>query len=363
VKQLGFAVGLVTVLAVGPSALVWPSTALAQGLIRDQSGTLAATPEGDTKAWLSQRFEGSSAELDNYVGSGTFYRNRYHNPYVTSGLYLRPLFHVGGRHDLVLSARLYFEAEYTQPDNPQARRFYPADTWLTASERNLYTEPRSRIRFGVSGRVVVPTSYESQYAHLLFGFGGGGSASREFQFGRPDAKGKRWGLGLVVASIFTKNLHSNVLRGNGPGDSTGCLAPQSTLTSAGSSEPSGAASDRCGGPLNTNFAFLSSIGATVSRSPWSLSATLILVNSVRYAVPVDAFAASDVPRGRDDSTWGLIALSYEVTPHLGLGVGVSSFQPALDSRYRYPRFPFFDLSGGANQNNFTQLFASVNGTL
>jgi len=362
VKQLGFAVGLVTVLAVGPSALVWPSTAAAQGLIRDQSGMLTATPSGDTKAWLEQRFEGSSVELASYVGTGTFYTSGYHNPYVTSGLYVRPVFRAGGRHDVVLTARIYLETEYTQPDNPQARRFYPTDTWLTATARNLYTDPRTRIRFGGSGRAVIPTSYESQYAHLLSGFGIGGSASRDFQLGRPNAQGKRWGLALVAASIFTKNIHSSVLRGNGPGDTTGCMAPQSLPSSAGAALPSGSASDRCGGPLNTNFSFLSSLGATGSRGAWSLSTTLIFVNSFRYAAPIDAFSPTDVPRGRDDSTWGLIALGYEVNPHVGVSVGVSSYQPALDSRYRYPRFPFFDFSS-TNQMNFTQLFASVNGTL
>jgi len=69
-----------------------------------------------------------------------------------------------------------------------------------------------------------------------------------------------------------------------------------------------------------------------------------------------------VPRGRDDLTWGLIALGYEIRPHLGVSLGLSSFQPALDARYRYPRFPFFDFTD-TNMNNYTQLFASVSGTL
>jgi hypothetical protein len=38
-------------------------------------------------------------------------------------------------------------------------------------------------------------------------------------------------------------------------------------------------------------------------------------------------------------------------------------QPALDSRYRHPRFPFFDLSGGANANNYTQVFFALDGVL
>jgi len=45
-----------------------------------------------------------------------------------------------------------------------------------------------------------------------------------------------------------------------------------------------------------------------------------------------------------------------------VSIGLSSLQPALDSRYRYLRFPFFDFSG-ANANNYTNVFASINGTL
>jgi hypothetical protein len=48
---------------------------------------------------------------------------------------------------------------------------------------------------------------------------------------------------------------------------------------------------------------------------------------------------------------------------LSLSVGISSQQPALDARYRYPRFPFFDLSGGANAYNYTQFFLALDGTI
>jgi hypothetical protein len=361
-KQLGYAVGLVAVLAVGPIAMVTPSFAFAQGAARDQSGALTVKSTDTSKGWLEQKFAGSYAEVSNYVGSGTFYASGYHNPYVSTAIYLKPVYKLGTKRDLALSLRLYLETEYTQPDNPQARRFYPLDPWINLSARNLYTEPHSKIRFGAFGRVVIPVSYESRYANLLFGTAVGGSASRDFAFGRPDAEGKRWGVNLAFGSVFTKNLHSSVLRGNGPGDSTGCLSGPSKPTQANAATPGAAGTDFCGGPLNTNFAFMNSLGATVTRGPWSASATVILINQFRYAAPIDAFAATDVPRGRDDLTWGLLAIGYDIRPHLGVGAGISSYQPALDSRYRYPRFPFFDFSS-TNLNNFTQLFVNLNGTL
>ena len=97
---------------------------------------------------------------------------------------------------------------------------------------------------------------------------------------------------------------------------------------------------------------------------WSLSATLLISNTFKYAFPSDALTAgSGEPLGRSDTTWGILSAGYQWRKHLGFSLGISSLQPALDARYRYPRFPFFDFSGGLNANNFTQLFASVNGSI
>jgi hypothetical protein len=350
-------------LAIGPPAAIFGSVVWAQGAAHDETGALTATAEEAAgKTPMEKRFAGSYAELSTYVGSGTFYRSGYSNPYISNALYLKPIYHLPTKRDLVLTARLYFEVEYTQPDNAQARRFYPLDAWLNLIANNLYTEPRSRIRFGGGTRLVLPLSYESRYQHLLAGVGVGGFAVRESEFGRPDAKGKRWGLNLQLAAMVIKNINTSVLRGNGPGDTTGCmtLPPATTQTSA--ADPGAASSDRCGGPLNTSVSLLSAASVTLSRSHWSLAATLFLNNNFRYTAPADAFSSTNTPLGREDLTWGILALGYEVRPHVTASVGVSSQQPALDARYRYPRFPFFDFSG-TNANNFTQFFASITGTI
>jgi hypothetical protein len=339
VKQLSLAVGLAVALGAGAG-----SVAFAQGAMRDESGSVIATANGTREPGFADRFAGSYAELATFVGTGTFYASGYRDPYVS---------------------RIYLEEEYTAPDNPNARRFYPQDTWLWMSARNLYTAPRSKVRFNGTVRVNLPTSYESRYANLLVGLNAGAGANRAFEFGTPDARGKRWGLAASLALGYTKNVHSNVLRGNGPGDSTGCLASSSLPVGTGVSAaygPSASASDRCGGPLNTSFMFTSSGSLSLSRGRFALSMTLIVFNMFRYDAPIDAFSPTDVPRGREDVTWGITALSYEISEHLAAAFGVSSYQPALDSRYRYPRFPFFDFSG-TNANNFTQLFLNLNGTL
>jgi hypothetical protein len=370
VKQLAFVrrsplralVGLAVVLTIGPPAAIFRSLVWAQGAAHDETGALTATPtQAAGKTSIDKQFAGTYVEFDTFVGSGAFYR-RYSDPYISNALYLKPVYHLPTRRDLTLNARLYVEVEYTSPDNPQARRFYPLDPWIWLAAKNLYTEPRSRIRFGGQARLVVPLSYESRYQHLLTGVGLGANATRESEFGRPDAKGKRWGLSVALALVGVKNFNTSVLRGNGPGDTTGCMTAPPATTEANAAEPGAASSDRCGGPLNTNVSLLTAGSVNVTRGRWAAGATLFLINNFRYTAPTDAFSSTNTPLGREDLTWGILTLAYEIRPHVALAVGLSSQQPALDARYRYPRFPFFDFTG-TNANNFTQAFASITGTI
>jgi hypothetical protein len=370
VKQLAFGrpsslralVGLMIALAIGPPAAIFGSVVWAQGAAHDETGALTATAtEAAGKAPIEKQFAGTSAELDTYVGTGTFYR-RYSDPYVSNGLYLKPIYHLPTKRDLTLNARLYIEVEYTSPDNPQARRFYPLDPWLWLAAKNLYTEPRSRIRFGGQLRLVLPVSYESRYQHLLAGVGVGLNATREAELGRPDAKGKRWGVTVSLGVVVVKNINSSVLRGNGPGDTTGCMNAPPATTEANAAEPGAASSDRCGGPLNNSLSLLSAGSLAVTRGHWNAGAVLYVINNFRYTAPTDAFSSTNTPLGREDVSWGILTLGYEIRPHLGVNVGISSQQPALDARYRYPRFPFFDFTG-TNANNYTQAFVAIGGTL
>src|SRR5581483_11938425 len=167
VEQLAFGrrspfralVGLMIAFAIGLLAAIFPSVVWAQGAAHDETGgTLTTVPVEPPKTAFEKKFAGTYAEFSTFVGSGTFY-TRYSDPYVSNALYLKPVYHLPGKRDLTLNARLYVEVEYTQPDNPQARRFYPLDPWFWLAARNLYTEPRSHIRFGGQARLVLPLSY------------------------------------------------------------------------------------------------------------------------------------------------------------------------------------------------------------
>jgi hypothetical protein len=354
-----------TAVLVGIAALHASGVAWAQASVRDQSGALTATPAGPKKTWLQERFAGSFVDLSTYVGTGTFYSSGYRDPYVSNALYLRPTYQLGTKFGLSLNGRVYLEEEYTTPDTANGRRFYPLDSWLFLTAKNLYTMPRAKVRFSGTLRAVIPTSYESRYAHLVTALGAGGSANRMFEFGAPNAQGKRWNLALALGSTFTKSLRTSAIRGNFPGDTSGCRVGGPSGSQAGGAGP--ADTDRCGGPLSTSYTFMSSANASLSRGRFSLTSTLIVINEFRYSIDPNVWGSAlsttnTIPAGRSDWTWGIVAVGAELTDHLSLAVGVASYQPALDSRYQNLRFPFFDFSG-ANANNFTQVFVGLTGTL
>jgi hypothetical protein len=281
-------------------------------------------------------------------------------------VFARPTYQLGTRYKLSLNARIFLEEELTRPADTTGRRFYAYDPWVWLAAGNLHTFERSKIRIGGVVRSILPLSPESRYQHMLFGIGAGFNVNRSFEFGDVSDDQRKWTLSLTYAPVFVKYVQTSRFRGDYPGDTSGCRAPESASSGAasGGGDPGASDADRCGGPANTNFAVSHGFIAALSRGPWSLAATLLVSNTFKYAFPEDALTADNAtPLGRSDSTWGIVSATYKWRKHLGFSLGISSLQPALDARNRYPRFPFFDLSGGLNANNYTHLFASVNGSL
>ena len=134
--------------SMGFTCLLITGNVQAQGVVRDQSGTLTATPtEQDKKSWFDQHFTGSIAEVTTYIGSGSLYTSGYHDSYVSDAFYIRPTYQLGTRFKLTLNARVYVEEEWTTPDNSVGRRFNPLDSWIYLTSKDLYTMPRAKIRF------------------------------------------------------------------------------------------------------------------------------------------------------------------------------------------------------------------------
>jgi hypothetical protein len=341
-----------------------PRSVRADGFTKDQLGTVAKPADDKNRPQWIQKMAGSSAEVSSYVGSGTFYASGYRNPYVSMAVFVRPTYDLGTRFKLSANARVYVEQEFSQSDLPNGRGFNPYDIWLWLSAKELHKFEGSKIRLGGTARVVVPVSYESRYSNMLTGLAGGLNLTRTFEFGHQPTPEQRWNLATSLSGVFTKYLYTSDLRGNGPGDSSGCRAYLPAGLAAGSSGgPTAGESDRCGGSVNTNFSLTTSGTVSLSKGKWNLAVILLVANSFRYRVSANAEASlpqSDV--GRADTTWGIVSLGYSFNDHVGVSVGLSSFQPALDSGYKSLRFPFFD-SSGTNANNYTQGFASLSGTL
>lgn len=346
---------VVLVLVLGVTA-----TARAQSVVKDQGAGSVVGGPGKQTSWFQQKFAGSFAETGTFVGSGSFYSSGYRNPYVAGYLYMRPRFNLGTKLGLALNMRLYQVLEFTQPDEPTDRRWAPLDVWLWLSAGNLYTEPRSKIRLSGQFRLVIPSSYESIYANLALGTALGLNLSRGFKLPRD------FGLSLSLGTVFTKNFHTKIYRGNGPGDSTGCRgigSPSGIATGPLGEQPTFSDTDTCGGFLNTNFSFVTAGSIGLSWKKVSFGITLIVVNAFKYAFPKDQYqSVNAVARGQVDSTWGMLSLGYDVNDHLNFSLGMSSFQPVRTADQKGVRFPFFDFSSGNAANN-TQVFVSMSGTL
>jgi hypothetical protein len=362
-QQFGLAIAFVVGLAWLFAA---PRSAFAQGAVRDTSGNLTTTSAQDEKkSWLQQRFAGSTAEITTYAGTSTLYTSGYRDPYVSNAFYLRPQYNLGTKYKLSLAGRVYVEYEYTLPDSPTPfKRFNPLDSYIYLNAKNLYTMPTAKVTFFGGLRASLPVSIESRYSHLLTNLGISAGATRSWEFGRPDAQGKRWNLSATFGEGFAKAIRTSDLRGAFPGDTTGCRTVGPNGYTGG---PGAAENDRCGGPLNTSFAFTTSGALALSRGRYSLSMSLIVLNEFKYSVAPDNMAYMiaqqyQYPTGRADITWGIVSAGYDINDHFSLSLGMASYQPAMTSDYKSLRFPFFDFYGG-NANNFTQFLLGVSGTL
>jgi hypothetical protein len=148
------------------AAALWCGSARAETALQTELARAAGVrPEN--------KFKGSLLEAATYVGSGSFYASGYHDPYASLALYARPTYDLGTPYALTLNARLYVEAELTQPDNPEARHLYLYDPWFWLAAGNLHTFESSKIRIGGLTRLVLPLSPESRYQNMLFAVGAG----------------------------------------------------------------------------------------------------------------------------------------------------------------------------------------------
>ena len=207
-------------------------------------------------------------------------------------------------------------------------------------------------------RSILPLSYESRYQHMITAIGVGPNVNREFEFGQVNDEERKWTLRLTYTFVAYKYFQTSDFRGSGPNDTTGCLAP-----------PSGGAPGASGGPgavgvgrpivaaVRPTRTSRSSNGiiASLSRGKWSVGMTLLVQNIFNHSIPPDMFTSTNgAARAQSDTTWGIVSPATSCAPTSGCPPASPACSPRSIARYRYPRFPFFDFSGGANCNNYTQ---------
>ena len=279
-------------------------------------------------------------------------------------MYLRPQYDLGTKYKLALAGRVYVEEEYTTPDTPNGRRFYPLDSYVYLTAKNLYTMPRAKVKFSGGVRAGVPVSYESRYAHLITTLGASLSANRGFELGRPDAQGKRWNLTLSLGEGFCKALRTSAVRGNFPGDTTGCrtTGPAGFTGSAGAAE-----NDRCGGPLSTSYAITTSGSVALSRGRYSLSVSLIVLNEFKYSIDPDTYQrvvamSNQAVTGRSDITWGIIPPPSNLMTPFPFSWGSRATSPPSTPATGTRAFPS-SISPVPTPTTSRSCFVNVNGTL
>lgn len=321
----------------GLGALLVPALAEAQL-------TEAQLSDRVDQAGAVRRFKGSQAQLSTFLGSGTFVANEFsNNPYFSQSLSVLPRFRLARAQSLRLFWSL--EWEYTEPNNSAGRRLYPSDLRLSYHHVDLVRDPWLKGRLMTSGQVWLPLSLESRHNHTVVNVRGTLAYLVVLARGR---------LQLQYSFGVQKYFPTDKVRGFSGDQGDGAGLP--VCLSRGAAGFDGACGS--GGPMNDNWQLRNFFGAAWFFTPklW-LSASFMIMNYFRFAVPDDALADPELPMaGQADFTFGGIELSYQLIDHVILGFGTSSHQPALTPTGGL-RFPFWDFSSPSN--NYSRFYFAV----
>lgn len=140
----------------------------------------ARTPEEQAK----QNGFQFSFGIDHYLGTGTFVNSEQYASLVAApSVGATYLFHPGGI-TMAASLRLSAYYEYTLPDTPNGRRFFPQDTRLGLVAPAIFQDKKvTGISVTPSVSLVLPTSQESLTAGLITTVGVGAAATRSVKVG------------------------------------------------------------------------------------------------------------------------------------------------------------------------------------
>ncbi|MBI3072544.1 MAG: hypothetical protein HYY84_10555 [Deltaproteobacteria bacterium] len=296
----------------------------------------AASTAPKKKEWKAARFDGSLIVFDQSIGLGSFVSNEFaRNTLYSLALDLQPKYnlteklYVGGRFILSKELTNNFATSTTSPGQVTA-----SDLQLSVGYKPLW-EPIKNLKLSAAFTTYLPTSLASQYANLVVAF----SPSVSLSY-------KLWKFDLSYGLIFRKNLN---LTDSPTVKSSEDIAPVRN----GGAEAVSADQTAVGGN-NVSFSLTNRLMAVANfTDKLSLTLMLLITNSFAYnsfTVDETSGTGAKAGRGQRDTTWGTIDMSYSLTDHWGLSLGVTSYQSAKTSDGQSIRFPFFDFRSFADNN-------------
>lgn len=162
-----------------------PKAAAGQPQQPDSSNAIANAVQARTpEEQANQRGFQFAFGLDHYLGTGTFVNSQQYASLVGApSIAATYLFGIKGVR-LAASARLWAFYEYTLPDTPNGRRFFPQDTRLSLVAPALFRDKAvTGIAITPSLIAVLPTSPESWTAGLVSTVGAAAAATRSIKVG------------------------------------------------------------------------------------------------------------------------------------------------------------------------------------
>ena len=291
----------------------------------------ARTPEEQAKQGGFQFAFG----LDHYLGTGTFVNSEQYASLVGApSIAATYLFGVGGVR-LAASARLSAFYEYSLPDTPNGRRFFPQDTRLGLVAPALFQDKKfSGISITPSVSMVLPTSQESFTAGLITTIGVGAAATRSVKVG-----GGGFDFRLTLSGsygIFTSPV--NGIR-NPPANAPG------NRDSLGNQIVIGRPDETFAAVNGMNPAFAGTVGGSVN---WRTGGNLLMFAGYSYTHAFNQAATLNpndptLPKALDsngnqvgqagmrggDVTRSFIGASYQLNEHYNLDFYVFTLQSPL----------------------------------
>ena len=293
---------------------------------------------------------GATIVLDQAVGGGTFVDNPYtRRPNYSVSLDLRPYVRITPY--FRLKARTVFTTaviENFDTTTTYRNRTVQSDTWFDLSYTKLATIPVVGIGVNATLRTTVPTSPESQYATLV-------TAERlVLSFGKT--------VGRFMFHWYP-SVYKNFNSYTSPSVDTSEVGDHVALAHFKGPEQIGGDLVSVGGN-NVSHGIINGFDVL-----WNITDELALYvyyqisNAWTYnSYPDDEFTSSNAEagRGQRDSQWGILDLSYQVTPVYSLSIGTSTLLAPKSADNEEFVFPFANFSN--NHRASTDIYFDIAAT-